>query len=75
MSMTENHRDRIVDEVVDKVQHRQSVDHDPEVVRARAEEAVDELIDQPVQTFTALLAENQVTSELLAEGTAADEET
>jgi hypothetical protein len=66
MIMTENYRDRVVDEVVDKVQQRQAIDQDPAVVRAHAEDAVDSLIDEPVQTFTPLLAENQVANELIA---------
>ena len=72
--MTEKHRDRVVDEVVEKVLQHRSIDQDPEVVRARAEDAVDDLIDKPVQTFTPLLAENQVVSELTADRPAADEQ-
>jgi type IV secretory pathway TrbF-like protein len=74
MIMTEKHRDRVVDEVVDKVQQHRSIDQDPELVRARVEDAVDDLLDKPVQTFTPLLAENQVVSELTADRPADDEQ-
>ena len=58
-----SHRDKVVDEVVEKVQNRSALD--PEVdVRARAEQAVDELLDAPLQTFTPLLAENEVVSSM-----------
>ncbi len=70
--MTDNHRDQVVDEVVDKVEHRQSIDHDPEVVRAHAEQAVDELIDQPLQTSRRSWRRTRA-SELIAEGKAAEE--
>jgi hypothetical protein len=74
MIMTEKHRDRVVDEVVEKVQQHRSIDQDPDVVRARAEDAVDDLIDEPVQTFTPLLAENQVINELTADRPAAEDQ-
>jgi|GEM_PF-6075984 len=57
-------RDRIVDEVTEKVEHKQSVHADSADIRSRSEEAVDQLLDKPVQTFTPLLAENVVTSDL-----------
>lgn len=60
-------KDRIVEEVVDKVEQRPAVDAEHEEVRARTEEAVDGLVDAPVQTFTPLLAENKVVGGLLAE--------
>lgn len=59
-----SHRDRVVDEVVEKVTQRPSIDADRDEVRTRANRAVDELMDAPVQTFTPLLAENTVVSEL-----------
>lgn len=68
--MGENYRDRVVDEVTAKVQQRPSIDQEEQLVRERAEQAVDGLIDEPVQTFTSLLAENQVVSEL--KGAASD---
>ncbi len=62
----DSHRDKVVDEVTDKVVQRQGVDEDESQVRNRAEDAVDELIDAPVQTFTPLLAENAVLSDIHA---------
>ena len=64
--MTE-HRDRVVDEVTEKVVQRGSTPDEEAVVRPRAEEAVDDLLEAPVQTFTPLLAENAVVTGLLAE--------
>ncbi|WP_435746429.1 hypothetical protein [Nocardioides sp. SYSU DS0663] len=61
----QSHRDRVVDEVVDKVSQRQAIDRDEVEVRQRAEEAVDGLIEEPVQTFTPLLAENEVVTGLV----------
>ncbi len=69
------YRDRVVEEVTDKVVQRQATPEDPDLVRERAREAVDGLVDQPVQTFTPLLAENEVVTDLLAdEGPAQDQE-
>lgn len=68
------YRDRVVDEVVDKVVQRQSTPDDPDLVRGRTEEAVDELVDEPVQTFTPLLAENKVVTDLLGPDRGAGEE-
>ena len=63
--MTEkNHRDRVVDEVTDKVMSKPSVQAEESEIRSRAEESVDQLLDEPVQTFTSLLAENDVVTEL-----------
>jgi hypothetical protein len=62
-----SHRDKIVDEVVGKVTQRAGTDAEPDTVRPKAEQAVDRIIDEPVQTFTPLLAENQVVSELIDE--------
>lgn len=63
--MADDYRDRVVDEVIDKVAQRQATPDDPEVIRPQAERAVDGLVDEPVQTFTPLLAENEVVSELV----------
>lgn len=63
--MSNDYRDRVVDEVTDKVTQRQATPDDPEAVRPMAERAVDELVDEPVQTFTPLLAENEVVTDLL----------
>lgn len=62
----ESHRESVIDEVTDKVVSRNATTADESEVRPMAEEAVDELLDQPVQTFTPLLAENSVLSELHA---------
>ena len=67
--MTEkNYRDKVVDEVTDTVMHKPSVEAGEPEVRQRAEDAVDELLDAPVQTFAPLLAENDVVSELHQSG-------
>ena len=58
------YRDRLVDEVTAKVTARRAVDEDEQLVRQKAEEAVDGLIDAPVQSFVPLLAENEVVSDL-----------
>lgn len=60
----ESKRDRIVAEVVEKIRRRRAPDVDEEFVRAKAEEAVDELLGAPVQTYTPLLAENAVLNQL-----------
>ncbi|WP_336923899.1 three-helix bundle dimerization domain-containing protein [Aquipuribacter sp. SD81] len=63
--MTGTHEDDPrVEQVVEKVEARPSVDAPREEVTARAQEAVDELAEAPVQTFTPLLAENRVVDEL-----------
>ena len=63
--MTEkNHRARVVDDVTDKVMSKPSVQAEESEIRSRAEESVDQLLDEPVQTFTSLLAENDVVTEL-----------
>lgn len=59
------YRDRVVEEVTDKVVQRQSTPDDEALIRDKAGVAVDKLIDEPVQTFTPLLAENEVVTELL----------
>ncbi len=66
----ETHRDSVVDEVTDKVVQRGGTSAPEAEVRPMAEKAVDELVDQPVQTFTPLLAENSVLTELHAEADA-----
>ncbi|QWC86371.1 hypothetical protein KLP28_06700 [Nocardioidaceae bacterium] len=72
--MTErDHRQQIVDEAVEKVMDKPGVTAEEGRVRDLAREAVDELIDQPVQTFTPLLAENEVLTELHADGKAASQ--
>lgn len=58
-------RDRIVQEVADKVQQRPSVDTPRDEIEARAGKSVDSLVDRPVQSFTPLLAENEVLDDLL----------
>lgn len=68
------YRDRLVDEVVDQVVQRQSTPDDPDLVREETEVAVDELVDEPVQTFTPLLAENKVVTELVGRDQGTDEE-
>lgn len=60
------YRDRVVDEVTDKVLQRPGTDVGEEQVREAAEAAVDDLAAAPVQTFTPLLAENEVVSEIHA---------
>ncbi len=60
----QSHRDRVVDEVVEKVTHRHSIQAEESEVRAEARRAVDDLLEAPVQTFTPLLAENAVVSGL-----------
>lgn len=60
----EGHRDKLVDEVTEKVMKRPGVDAEESEVRPRVEEAVDGLVDAPVQTFTPVLAEHQVVSEV-----------
>ncbi len=62
----ESHQESVVDEVTDKVVNRSGTTADEAEVRPMAEEAVDDLIDQPVQTFTPLLAENLVLTGLHA---------
>ncbi|WP_380163963.1 three-helix bundle dimerization domain-containing protein [Jannaschia sp. R86511] len=62
-------RDRIVEEVSDKVERRPSVDASREEIRTLAEASVDDLSDKPVQTFTPLLAENEVVNGLMADDT------
>ncbi len=61
------YRDRVVEEVTDKVVQRQSTPDDETLIRDKAGAAVDSLIDEPVQTFTPLLAENQVVTDLLGD--------
>lgn len=58
-------RDRIVEEVADKVEQSPSVDAPRDEILARAEGAVDGLVDKPVQTFTPLLAQNEVLGGLM----------
>jgi hypothetical protein len=58
------YRERLVDEVTANVTQRHSTGADEQVVREKAEQAVDELIDAPVQSFVPLLAENEVVSDL-----------
>ncbi len=60
----DSYRDRIVEEVTEKVTQRPAIDADKETVQAKTEKAVDGLIDAPLQTFTSLLAENEVLSDL-----------
>ena len=60
-------KDLMVDEVVAKVEQRPAIDAPHDEVRSRTGEAVDGLIDRPVQSFTPLLAENEVVGDLLAE--------
>ena len=69
----QSNRDRIVDEVVSKVEQTHSVGADPDVVREKASDAVDDLLDEPVQTFVPLLAENSVVSQLHKESTEEDD--
>lgn len=59
-----NYRDKVVDEVTDKVMQKPSISADESEVRERAEEAVDDVLDAPVQTFAPLLAENDVVTQL-----------
>ena len=59
------YRDRVVEEVTDKVVQRQSTPDDETLIRDKARAAVDDLVDEPVQTFTPLLAENEVVTDLL----------
>ncbi len=59
-----DHRDQVVDEVTDKVLHRPATEAPEDEVRDMSEDAVDGLIEAPVQTFTPLLAENEVVSRL-----------
>jgi hypothetical protein len=61
---TGDHKERIVDEVTDKVLRRPSIDAEADEVRSAAEIAVDHLIDAPIQTFTPILAENRVVGEV-----------
>lgn len=68
------YRDRVVGEVTDKVAQRQSTPDDEELIEAKAGAAVDGLIDEPVQTFTPLLAENEVVTDLLGDDRAEGEE-
>ncbi len=56
----------MINEVTEKVSQHRAVEADEQVVRAKATAAVDDLIDAPVQTFTPLLAENAVLSDLHA---------
>jgi hypothetical protein len=63
---SESYRERVINEVTEKVTQRRAVDVDDVVVRDKAAEAVDELLDAPVQTFAPLLAENAVLSDLHA---------
>lgn len=60
-------KDRIVKDVADQVVQRPSVDASREEIEARAEKAVDALVDKPVQTFTALLVENEVVGGLMSQ--------
>lgn len=60
----QSNRDRIIDEVVSKVEQHPSFEADHAVIHDKAADAVDELLDQPVQTFVPLLAENTVVSGL-----------
>lgn len=60
----ESYRDRLVDEVTEKVTRRQATTAEEAEVRSKAEDAVDGLISEPLQTFTPLLAENEVLSHL-----------
>lgn len=69
----QSNRDRIVDEVVYKVEQTHSVEADHDVVREKAAEAVDDLLDEPVQTFVPLLAENTVVSQLHRESSEEDD--
>ena len=69
--MSQNHRDQIVDEATRSVMDKPGVTADEARVCELAAEAVDGLIDQPVQTFTPLLAENEVLTTLHASGKAA----
>lgn len=64
---SEAYRDRAIDEVTDKVMQHPSIDVDEDVVRDKATNAVDELLDAPLQTFTTVLAENTVMSDLYRE--------
>lgn len=64
---SESHRESVVDEVTRKVVSRAGTTADESEVRPMAEEAVDDLLDQPVQTFTPLLAENSVLTQLHAD--------
>ena len=61
------HQEHIVDEVSKKVAQRATTPDDTDLIREKAAEAVDELIERPVQTFTPLLAENEVVTELVQE--------
>ncbi len=71
----ESYKESVVDEVTDKVTSREGTQAPESEVRPMAEEAVDELVDQPVQTFTPLLAENTVLTELHANGTEGADDT
>ena len=68
MPELQSHRDEIVEEAVRKIRDKPSVTATEADIRDRTERAVDSLVDQPLQTFTPLLAENEVLSELYAEG-------
>lgn len=69
----QSNRDRIIDEVVYKVEQTHSVEADHDVVHEKATAAVDDLLDEPVQTFVPLLAENTVVSQLHRETTEEDD--
>ena len=66
--MGENHRDQIVDEATRAVLSKPGVTADEQTVRELTALAVDDLIHQPVQTFTPLLAENEVLTQLHRRG-------
>ncbi len=63
-----DHTDTRVDEVTDQVLRRPGGEAGEDEVRPLAEAAVDELQEGRVQTFTPLLAENRVVSELGQDG-------
>lgn len=64
MSDQRNHRDQVVDEVTEQVMQKSGVRAEHSEVRERAAASVDGLLEQPVQTFTPLLAENEVVTDL-----------
>ena len=68
--MSESHRDQIIDEATAAVMDKPGVTASEPEVRELAGDAVDGLIDQPVQTFTPLLAENEVLTQLHEQGDA-----
>ena len=59
-----DYRDRLVEEVTSQVKRGHTIEQEETVVRERAEQAVDALIDAPVQGFVPLLAENEVVTAL-----------